>query len=56
MAVNDGDGEGTVRFRLPATPKNIRPVSDSRPVPVDGDSLRIELRPLAVACYEIELP
>lgn len=56
VAVNDGDGEGTVRFRLPATPKNIRPVSDSRPVPVDGDSLRIELRPLAVACYEIELP
>jgi hypothetical protein len=56
VAVNDGDGEGTVRFRLPATPKNIRPVSDSRSIPVDGDSLRLELRPLAVACYEIELP
>ena len=54
VAVNDGDGEGAVRFRLPSAPKSIRLLGENRPVPVDGPSLRLELSRLAVRILEIQ--
>jgi hypothetical protein len=55
FAVNDGDGEGKVRFKFPAAPKAVRAVLDGRSIAVAGDTLEDELKPLALAVYEVEL-
>ncbi|MGO8748640.1 MAG: hypothetical protein ACLQNE_21935 [Thermoguttaceae bacterium] len=54
-AVNDGDGEGAVLFRLPSIPASIRLLGDNRPLPPAGTQLRMELPRLAVQWFEIEL-
>lgn len=53
-AVNDGDGEGTVVFRLPSAPRSVRLVDEDRSVANDVELLRVELPRLAVKCFEIE--
>jgi len=54
VAVNDGDGEGVVRFRLPAERKSVRLLGENRPVPCHGDSIPLELPRLAVRCLQID--
>jgi len=55
VAVNDGDGEGRVEFRLPATVKSVRLLGGNRPVQTQDARLSIELPRLAVQCYEIDV-
>jgi hypothetical protein len=55
FAVNDGDGEGKVAFKLPGTPKVIRELRENRTIETDGATLQLWLPRLAVQCYEIEL-
>lgn len=54
VVVNDGDGEGTVEFRLPSKPSNVRLLGDGGHVPVQGESLSLQLSRLAVRLLEIE--
>jgi len=54
VAVNDGDGEGTVAFQLPAVPRAIRELGTDRPLEANQATLRVQLLRLAVQCYEIE--
>jgi hypothetical protein len=54
-AVNDGDGEGAVLFRLPSLPASIRLLGDNRPVPLAGTKLQVQLPRLAVQWFEIKL-
>lgn len=56
IAVNDGDGEGTVAFRLPAVPTSARELGENRLVEMEGATLPVRLPRLAVQCYEITLP
>ncbi len=55
FAVNDGDGEGTVAFTLPSTPKAVRELGENRAIQPDGSRLEVRLPRLAVQCYEIEI-
>jgi hypothetical protein len=55
VAVNDGDGEGPVAFRLPAVPTAVRELGENRIVESDKAALPVHLPRLAVHCYEIEL-
>jgi hypothetical protein len=52
---NDGDGDGSVAFRLPAVPTAVRELGENRIVESDGAALPVHLPRLAVHCYEIEL-
>jgi hypothetical protein len=54
MAVNDGDGEGTVAFRLPSIPKSVRLLGEDRPIQPAGALFSVELPRLAVRCFKIE--
>lgn len=54
VAVNDGDGEGSVQFRLPARPQSIRWLGENRLVPCDGTTFQLELPRLAVCLLQIE--
>jgi len=54
VAVNDGDGEGRIIFRLPSIPKGVRVFAEHRPIQLTGTSLQVELPRLAVRCFEIE--
>jgi hypothetical protein len=54
VAVDDGDGEGTIVFRLPLIPKSVRVFGENRPLQPTGTSLPVELPRLAVRCFEIE--
>ena len=54
LAVNDGDGEGDVTFRVPAGAKAVRETSADRAIECDGGTFRDRLAPLAVHLYEIE--
>jgi hypothetical protein len=54
VAVNDGDAEGTVDFRLPSIPKSVRLFGENRSIQSKGTSLQVELPRLAVRCFEIE--
>lgn len=56
FAVNDGDGQGTVTFRLPEPPRSIRALGEDRQLRADGGLFQDELRRLDVHIYEIELP
>lgn len=53
IAVNDGDGEGEVTFRLPAGAKAVRETSAGRALECHGATFRDRLTPLAVHLYEI---
>lgn len=55
VAVNDGDGEGKIDFRLPSIPKGVRLLGENRSIQSKGASLQVELPRLAVRCFEIEL-
>ncbi len=55
VAVNDGDGEGRVAYRLPMAPHQVRLLGENRPIAAQGATLSIDLPRLAVQCYEIEL-
>ena len=55
IAVNDGDREGQVVFKLPATPKAIRVLGEVRALKPSGTMLPVSLPRLALQCYEIEL-
>ena len=55
IAVNDGDGEGEVTFRLPAKASRVCETSENRIIePEDGLVFHDRLPPLAVHVYEIE--
>jgi hypothetical protein len=54
-AVNDGDGEGRVAFRLPTVPRRIRMLGQNNTMPADQAGFQDELPRLAVRVYEIEL-
>ncbi len=55
IAVNDGDGEGDVTFRLPAGVKTVREMSADRALESGDRTFRDRLPPLAVHLYEITL-
>lgn len=56
FAANDGDGEGAVRFTLPAAPRSVRETTSGRAIEVAGQGFRDEVKKLDVKIYEIELP
>lgn len=55
FAVNDGDGEGAVRFDLPAPPQSARVLDEGRSLRAHGTAFQDDFRRLAVHIYEIEL-
>jgi hypothetical protein len=55
VAVNNGDGEGTVTFTLPGTVRSVEVVGEDRSIGPQGARFDDELRKLAVRVYEIEL-
>jgi hypothetical protein len=55
VAVNDGDGDGSVSFVLPAAPRAIRALGEDRLVQPTQSVLEEPLPRLAVRIYEIEL-
>jgi hypothetical protein len=55
VAVNNGDGEGTVSVTLPGAVQGVRVLGESRSVMPQGTVLRDELKKLAVRIYEVEL-
>jgi hypothetical protein len=55
IAVNDGDGEGPVEFRLPFVPKAVRELSRGKPADA-GNSLHVDLPRLDVQLYELTPP
>lgn len=54
FAVNDGDGEGTVRFQLPARPRSVRVLGEDRSVSLEGKAFEDGFGRLAVHIYEFE--
>jgi hypothetical protein len=56
IAANNGDGEGTATFKLPAPPRSVRVVGENRSIEPQGTTFRDQLKKLAVAIYEVELP
>lgn len=55
VAVNNGDGSGRVRFRLPQPPRQVQLVGERRALPVSGSEFDDDFPPLAVRVFEIEL-
>jgi len=54
VAVNNGDAEGTVTFRLPGVVRSVHVVGEDRSIRPQGPSFRDELGKLAVRVYEVE--
>ena len=53
LAVNDGDGEGRVRFNLPGNATDVREFSTDRRITVQEGVIEDTFTPLAVHLYEI---
>ena len=53
FAVNDGNGEGKVRFSLPAGTKSLKELTENVNVAVDGRRLEVTSKRLDVKVYEI---
>jgi len=56
VAVNNGDGEGTVTFALPGAPQTVHVVGEDRSIRPQGATFRGELGKLTVRIYEVEFP
>ena len=56
VAVNNGDGEGTVTFALPGAPQTVHVVGEDRSIRPQDATFRDELGKLTVRIYEVEFP
>jgi len=55
VAVNDGDGEGTVAFTFPDAPRSVRVLHQNRTIAPRQSGFQDDLKRLAVRVYEIEM-
>ena len=56
FAVNDGDGQGRVKFQLPVSPGTIRDICEDRTIKPSQGVFEDDFDPLALHVYEIDIP